>query len=93
MPAPEIGRSRDQAGVSLALAEGRAHVFLCMMAYYVAWHLRDALKPLLFQDHADRAPRLNDRRQSRRRRHPPPRSASAGGGATTRPCRSRASPT
>ena len=29
----------------------RAHVFLCMMAYYVEWHLRDALKPLLFQDH------------------------------------------
>ena len=28
-----------------------AHVFLCMMAYYVEWHLRDALKPLLFQDH------------------------------------------
>jgi hypothetical protein len=29
----------------------RAHVFICMMAYYVEWHLRDALKPLLFQDH------------------------------------------
>jgi hypothetical protein len=29
----------------------RAHVFLCMMAYYVEWHLREALKPILFQDH------------------------------------------
>jgi hypothetical protein len=28
-----------------------AHVFLCMMAYYVEWHLRDALTPLLFPDH------------------------------------------
>ena len=28
----------------------RAHVFLYMMAYYVEWHLRDAHKPLLFQD-------------------------------------------
>ena len=32
----------------------RAHVFLCMLAYYVEWHLRAALAPLLFQDH-DRA--------------------------------------
>src|SRR5215207_9470360 len=32
----------------------RAHVFLCMLAYYVEWHLRRALAPLLFQDH-DRA--------------------------------------
>jgi hypothetical protein len=29
----------------------RAHVFLCMLAYYVEWHLRRALAPLLFQDH------------------------------------------
>lgn len=28
----------------------RAHVFLCMLAYYLAWHLRQALKPLLFDD-------------------------------------------
>jgi Transposase DDE domain len=32
----------------------RAHVFLCMLAYYVQWHLRQALAPLLFDDH-DRA--------------------------------------
>ena len=29
----------------------RAHVLLCMLAYYVEWHMRQALKPLLFDDH------------------------------------------
>ncbi len=28
----------------------RAHVFLCMLAYHVEWHLRQALAPLLFHD-------------------------------------------
>jgi transposase len=28
----------------------KAHVFLCMLAYHLAWHLRQALKPLLFDD-------------------------------------------
>ena len=28
----------------------RAHLFLCVLAYYVEWHLRKALAPLLFQD-------------------------------------------
>lgn len=28
----------------------RAHVFLCMLAYYVEWHMRKALAPLLFDD-------------------------------------------
>ena len=28
----------------------RAHVFLCMLAYYVEWHLRHFLAPLLFHD-------------------------------------------
>jgi transposase len=27
-----------------------AHVFVCMLAYYVVWHMRQALAPLLFQD-------------------------------------------
>ncbi len=31
-------------------AHVRAHVFLCMLAYYVQWHMRKALSPLLFQD-------------------------------------------
>jgi len=29
----------------------RAHVFLCMLAYYVEWHMRDKLAELLFDDH------------------------------------------
>ena len=28
----------------------RAHVFLCMLAYYVEWHMRGKLKPILFED-------------------------------------------
>jgi hypothetical protein len=28
----------------------RAHVFLCMLAYYVEWHMRESLKPMLFDD-------------------------------------------
>jgi transposase len=29
----------------------RAHVFLCMLAYYVEWHMRGKLAELLFDDH------------------------------------------
>jgi len=32
----------------------RAHVLLCMLAYYLEWHMRQVLKPILFDDH-DRA--------------------------------------
>lgn len=28
----------------------RMHLFLCMLAYYVEWHMRKALAPLLFDD-------------------------------------------
>lgn len=28
----------------------RAHIFLCMLAYYVLWHMMDAWRPLLFAD-------------------------------------------
>jgi transposase len=28
----------------------RAHIFLCMLAYYVEWHMRQLLAPLLFDD-------------------------------------------
>ena len=27
-----------------------AHIFLCMLAYYVKWHMRRALAPILFED-------------------------------------------
>ena len=30
----------------------RAHVLLCMLAYYLTWHLRQAWAPLLFKDEA-----------------------------------------
>ena len=29
----------------------RAHVLLCMLAYYVEWHMRRTLAPILFDDH------------------------------------------
>jgi len=29
----------------------RAHIFLSMLAYYVLWHIRQALAPMLFDDH------------------------------------------
>ena len=41
----------------------RAHVFLCMLAYYVEWHLRRRLAPLLFED--------DDREAARARRASP----------------------
>ena len=31
-------------------AHVRAHIFLCVLAYYVEWHMRQALAPLLFDD-------------------------------------------
>ncbi len=29
----------------------RAHVFICMLAYYLEWHMRQSLAPILFDDH------------------------------------------
>jgi Transposase DDE domain len=29
----------------------RAHVFLCLLAYHLEWHMRQALAPVLFDDH------------------------------------------
>ena len=39
-----------------------AHIFLCLLAYYVEWHLRQAWAPLLFED--------EERREERQRRDP-----------------------
>jgi transposase len=36
----------------------RAHILLCMLAYYVEWHLRQAWRPLLFADE-DQAAKLD----------------------------------
>ena len=38
----------------------RAHIFLCMLAEYVAWHLREAWRPLLFADEDQAAKRETD---------------------------------
>ncbi len=40
----------------------KSHIFLCLLSYYVEWHLRKALAPLLFQD--------EDRDQLRHTRDP-----------------------
>jgi len=38
----------------------RAHIFLCMLAYYVEWHMREAWRPLLFGDEDQAAKRTRD---------------------------------
>lgn len=37
----------------------RSHIFLCMLAYHVEWHMRQALKPLLFDEDDPQAARLS----------------------------------
>ena len=36
----------------------RGHVLLCMLAYYVTWHMQQALAPMLFTDHDKQAAAL-----------------------------------
>ena len=50
----------------------RAHFFLCMLAYYVEWHMRRALAPILFHDE-----QLPQSRQQRDPVAPPQISAAA----------------
>lgn len=38
----------------------RAHIFLCMLAYYVQWHMKEALRPLLFSDENQDAKKVRD---------------------------------
>jgi transposase len=38
----------------------RAHIFLCMLAYYVEWHMRQAWAPLMFTDENQAAKRTRD---------------------------------
>lgn len=35
----------------------RSHIFLCVLAYYVEWHMREAWRPLLFADEYPPVPR------------------------------------
>ena len=38
----------------------RAHIFLCMLAYYVLWHMLEAWRPLLFGDEDQHAKATRD---------------------------------
>jgi len=38
----------------------RAHIFLCMLAYYVQWHMAEAWRPLLFADEDQEAKKSRD---------------------------------
>ena len=38
----------------------RAHIFLCMLAYYVEWHMREVWRPLLFADEDLEAKKTRD---------------------------------
>jgi transposase len=38
----------------------RAHIFLCMLAYYVEWHMRQAWRELMFTDEDQAAKQIRD---------------------------------
>ncbi len=38
----------------------RAHIFLCLLAYYVEWHLREAWRELMFADPDQQAKTTRD---------------------------------
>src|SRR3990170_4787395 len=38
----------------------RSHIFLCMLAYYVEWHMREAWRPLMFADEDQAAKQTRD---------------------------------
>jgi transposase len=38
----------------------KAHIFLCMLAHYVEWHMQEALRPLLFSDEEQEAKKERD---------------------------------
>ena len=38
----------------------KAHIFLCMLAYYVQWHMMEAWRPLLYADEDQKAKDLRD---------------------------------
>ena len=59
----------------------RGHVFLCMLAYYLEWHMRRRLAPLLFEE--------DDREGARRRRATPVAKAEPSAGARRKAARRR----
>lgn len=38
----------------------RSHIFLCMLSYYVEWHMREAWRPILFADEDQQAKATRD---------------------------------
>ena len=51
VPQPQDRRPEGAPqSINYAAERVRAHVFLCMLAYYVEWHMRQRLKALLFDD-------------------------------------------
>jgi hypothetical protein len=73
----------------------RAHAFLCLLAYYLEWHLRTAWAPLLFVD--EQPPLTGDsvakaERSPAARRKPQPRKPPTATPATPSPACSPSSP-
>ena len=69
----------------------RAHVFLCMLAYYVEWHMRQRLKPLLFDTTTRAPPRRRAHLSWRRRGCPKPPGKRPAANAPPTVCRCTAS--
>jgi len=57
-------RSADPSDPSSLQDRVRAHVLICMLAYYLTWHLKAAWKPLLFTTNTDPSPRTRSRKPS-----------------------------
>ena len=64
----------------------KAHVFLCTLSYYLSWHLRRALKPLLFDD--EQPPERADPVAKASRSQPAARKAQTRRTASGEPCHS-----
>ena len=57
----------------------RAHVFLCMLAYYVEWHMRARLAPMLYDDDKEAAEALRENPVAKAQRSPSALAKSATG--------------
>src|SRR5207237_2691288 len=69
----------------------RAHVLLCMLAYYLQWHMRQSLAPMLF-DEPDPAAREAQRTSPVAKAEPSPAARPQGRRQTHRPRRGRTAP-
>jgi hypothetical protein len=54
---PQVKRLRDVFGIQ-SMVMVRSHIFLCMSAYYVEWHMREVWRELMFADE-DQAAKLS----------------------------------